>query len=385
MGTHLLTFFRMLSLLSGVGLSIFSLRTPQEQLFLKTTLQLLGAIGIVQSIILGSWKMRRIFLQSGFPRLLSPLLLHLHLLIRSSVFCGMILSLFLFLKFTLSSSPAHSKNLSSPIEGILFAFGLALITLWIYWWRNRIEQSITRRCGLEFWRALSFSILIFTRVLFAAVGIVCSFLVLLADWIGIDPTPGWGYTRKMQFIAGITLLVAGYLLYDRSIHVWLMKRFGRNVLKNIRATVTWFTRAVLLVSGSVTMILVGGADLLGLDPTPGWGWPRRFQFVAGLLLVLAGIFLQNKLFSRWSYKMMGLKVLSPTQIALLIVMRLLVVASGVLVVLLVFTADFFHLDPTPGWTESRFIQLAAGIALIASGFVSHQTSLLRWQLRRLFD
>jgi hypothetical protein len=164
-----------------------------------------------------------------------------------------------------------------------------------------------------------------------------------------------------------------------------MRRFGRNTLKQIRHIVTFFTRAVLLICGSVTMILVGGADLLGLDPTPGWGWPRRFQLVAGLLLVLAGIFLQNQLFGRWSYKMMGLKVLSPAQITLLIVLRLLVIASGIIVVFLVCTADFFHLDPTPGWTESRFIQLAAGIALIASGFVSHHTSLLRWQLRRLFD
>ncbi len=362
---------------------ILSLRTPASQLFLATALQLLGSIGVVQAIILGSWKMKRIFLQTGFPRLLSPLLLNIHLTIRSSVFSGMILSLFLFLKLLLSST--HPKHLSSPIEGVLFSFGLALMTLWIYWWRDNIQKSITRRCGVEFWRAISFSILIFTRVLFAAVGIVCTFLVLAADWLGIDPTPGWGYTRKMQFISGLTLLLAGYLLYDRSIHIWLMKKFGRMALKKIRAVVTWFTRAVLLISGLLTMFLVGGADLLGLDPTPGWGWPRRCQFIAGLLLVLAGIFLQNQLFSRWSYKMMGLKVLSPAQITLLIVMRLLVIGSGVIVVILVFTADLFHLDPTPGWTESRFIQLAAGIALIASGFVSHHTSLLRWQLRRLFD
>lgn len=383
MGNQTLILMRTISLLIGLALLGISFFTPQDQFLLKTTLQLLGSIGVVQSLILGSWKIRKIFLQTAFPRLLSPFFLALHLHLRSFVFSGIFLSFFLFLKLLLFSH--FSKNISSPVQGVLFSFGLALATLWIFWWRESIQQSITKRCGVEFWRSISFSILIFTRVLFAAVGIVCTFLVLLADWLGLDPTPGWGYTRKLQFIAGLTLLLAGYLLYDRSIHVWLMRRFGRNTLKQIRHIVTFFTRAVLLVCGSVTIILVGGADFFGLDPTPGWGWPRRFQLLAGLLLVLAGIFLQNQLFSRWSYKMMGLKVLSPTQITLLIVLRLLVIASGIIVVLLVFTADFFHLDPTPGWTESRFIQLAAGIALIASGFVSHHTSLLRWQLRRLFD
>jgi hypothetical protein len=294
----------------------------------------------------------------------------------------MILAFILSLRLTMTDSHHHP---STPLEGVFFSLGLGLLTLWIYWWRERIQKWISSKLGFEFWRMISLSILIFTRVLFAAVGIVCTFLVVMADWLGLDPTPGWGFARKLQFSAGLTLLLAGYLLYDRSIHVWLMRRFGRDTLKKIRLVVAWFTRAVLLVSGIVTMILVGGADIFGLDPTPGWGWPRRFQFCAGLLLVLAGIFLQNQIFKKWSYQMMGLKVLSPTQITLLIIVRLFVIASGVLVTSLVFAADFLHLDPTPGWNETRFIQLAAGIALIASGFVSHLSSLLRWQLRRLFD
>lgn len=373
-----------LRLFSFIGGSILFFYTSTERpssILIQSLFQWIASIAIVQSLVLGSWKFNRLLLNLHFPRMLTAPGLCFHLFIRSFVLCGACTAFSLFLKLSLSSPTSQWR----AEEGIFFSIGLGLLTLLLFWVRFKIQKMISLQLGVKFWRSISLTILVFTRIIFAAVGIICTCAVVLADWLGLDPTPGWGITRKLQFTAGLTLLLAGYLLYDRTIHLWLLHRLGRPALKKTQKIIGWLTRTILFVSGSVTLFLVGNADWLGLDPTPGWGWPRRLQFLGGILLVLSGIFLQNEYLKRWSYQHHGLKVLSPNQINLMIAVRILMVATGIVIVFLVFSADFFKIDPTPGWSEARFFQLAAGIALVATGFISHHATLLRWNLRRLFD
>ena len=71
-------------------------------------------------------------------------------------------------------------------------------------------------------------------------------------------------------------------------------------------------------------------------------------------------------------------MLSPIQITMLLIARSLAVIAGVTVTGLVLFADVLGLDPTPGWGTTRAIQLAAGIALLLSGFILHKRNLWKW-------
>lgn len=382
MRRSLFLFYRWGSFLIGVYFLLQLGLDAHKMRFSSSILQWIGATFIVQSAILGIAKWNHLLLRFEFPRFLSPELWMLHLSLRAFVVSGSFTAFLFFLKLSWFESSLGSWK---PLQGIFFAIGLGLFTWIVFWNRNRIQEKVSKKLGLKFWRSVSLTVLIFTRIIFAAVGIVCTSMVVLADWLGLDPTPGWGINRKLQLCAGLLLLFTGYLLYDRSIHMWLLHRYGRLLLKKIQRCIAWITRSVLVVSGVVTMILVGGADWLGLDPTPGWGWSRKLQFIGGFLLLSAGIFLQNEYLKRWSYQHHGLKVLSPNQINLLIFTRILMVATGLVIMILVLCADYFKIDPTPGWNEGRLLQLIAGFALVASGFISHHATLLRWNLRRLFE
>ncbi len=349
----------------------------------RRLLALLGGVLISMGFLLQSGALRRWLLRHTADRLLSSSQLALVLVARLLIWVIAITLLTVAIGGSLCGMDAAVGW--DRLQTLEFFLGLVFLMIAIYLHRLGWQRWLVRRLGMRFWTPVQVAGIIAVRVILAASGIACTLLVSLADWLGLDPTPGWGYTRKLQFAAGLTMLLAGFLLYDRSIQIWLIRSFGRAFLGTLHSVVTWMTRGVLGITGLVTTILVIGADWFGLDPTPGWGGTRRLELAVGLLLMLASVLVHNRSLRQWGYRHLGLKVVSPVQVAILLVMRLLLGVLGVVIVVLAIGAGWWSGDPSPGWGEGRFIQLAAGLALIAASFISHHASLLKWQMRKLYE
>lgn len=217
-------------------------------------------------------------------------------------------------------------------------------------------------------------------VLFCA-GISVCLVVLSADWLNIDPTPGFGKMRALQLAAGLSLLLATYLVHSKPLQRYIAHWIGDYYLSHIQLVILGLSRWLLLVAGLITVFLVTMADVLGLDSTPGWGSDRTIQLFVGLSLLAASFVIQNRAMKAWFIRTSGYRMLSPVQITMLLIGRSLAVIAGVTVTGLVLFADVLGIDPTPGWGSTRAIQLATGIALLLGGFILHKRSLWKWMHR----
>jgi len=217
-------------------------------------------------------------------------------------------------------------------------------------------------------------------VLFCAGISVCT-VVISADWLNIDPTPGFGKMRALQLAAGLSLLLATYLLHSKPLQRYIAQWIGEYYLSHIQLIILGLSRWLLLIAGLVTVFLVTMADVLGLDPTPGWGDDRTIQLFVGLSLLAASFVMGNRAMKAWFIRTSGYRMLSPVQITMLLIGRSLAVIAGITVTGLVLFADALGIDPTPGWGPNRMMQLLAGIALLLSGFILHKRSLWKWMHR----
>jgi|GEM_PF-5049195 len=211
-------------------------------------------------------------------------------------------------------------------------------------------------------------------VLFCA-GISICLVVISADWLNIDPTPGFGKMRALQLAAGLSLLLATYLVHSKPLQRYIAQWIGDYYLSHIQLVILGLSRWLLLLVGLVTVFLVTMADALDLDPTPGWGDDRTIHLLA------ASFVIQNRAMKAWFIRTSGYRMLSPIQITMLLIARSLVVIAGITVTGLVLFADVLGIDPTPGWGTTRAIQLTAGLALLLGGFILHKRSLWKWMHR----
>ncbi len=214
-------------------------------------------------------------------------------------------------------------------------------------------------------------------VLFCA-GISVCLVVLTADWLNIDPTPGFGKMRALQLAAGLSLLLATYMVHSKPLQRFIAQWIGDYYLSHIQLIILAASRWLLLLAGLITIFLVTMADALGLDPTPGWGDDRTIQLFVGLSLLAASFVIQNRAMKAWFIRTSGYRMLSPVQITMLLIARAVVIIAGITVTGLVLFADVLGIDPTPGWGPTRAIQLATGIALLLGGFILHKRSLWKW-------
>lgn len=245
---------------------------------------------------------------------------------------------------------------------------------------------------LEIWlmrsfafRAMSPMSIIFLSVAQAALactGISITLIVLCADWLGLDPTPGFGVTRMLQLVTGISLLVATFLLHSKPLQRWLADIIGARFLINLQTVVVVIAKIALIVVGLGTIFLAVRADYLGIDTSPGWGHIRTLQLFVGISFVVAALLLQSHTANMWFIRHSGMRLISPIQITIMLIVRVLLAVAGVSVTALVIFADWLGIDPTPGWGVDRFLQLLAGIALLGATFILHNRPLWKWVRRR---
>jgi hypothetical protein len=214
-------------------------------------------------------------------------------------------------------------------------------------------------------------------ILFCA-GLSVCIVVISADWLNIDPTPGFGKMRALQLAAGLSLLLATYLVHSKPLQRLVADCIGDYYLSHFQLIILGVTRWLLLIAGLVTILLVTMSDVLGLDSTPGWGDARTIQLFVGLSLLAASFVMQNRAMKAWFLRSYGYRMLSPLQITMMLIVRSLAVVAGLTITALVLFADVLGIDPTPGWGTTRAMQLAAGLALLLGGFILHKRSLWKW-------
>lgn len=216
----------------------------------------------------------------------------------------------------------------------------------------------------------------------ACAGLSITFVVVAADWLGIDPTRGFGEMRALELAAGLTLLLMTYLMHNKPLQRWIAHFLGERVLGHLQFWILSFTRIFLILTGLASVFLATTADLLGIDSTPGWGHARTIQFCVGLSLLAVGLILQNRAMKTWFMRNSGFRLLSPMQIAVMLIVRVVLTVAGVTVTGMVLFADALGLDPTPGWGRERTMQFLAGLALLFAAFVLHNRPLWKWARRR---
>lgn len=217
-------------------------------------------------------------------------------------------------------------------------------------------------------------------VLFCA-GVSVCIVVIAADWLNIDPTPGFGKMRALQLAAGLSLLLATYLVHSKPLQRYIAQCIGDYYLNHIQLIILGVSRWLLLIAGLLTVFLVTMADVLALDPTPGWGSDRTIHLFVGISLLAASFVMQNRAMKAWFIRTSGYRMLSPVQITMLLIVRSLAIIAGITITGLVLFADVLGIDPTPGWGATRAMQLTAGIALLLGGFILHKRSLWKWMHR----
>lgn len=223
---------------------------------------------------------------------------------------------------------------------------------------------------------MEIALLILTRVGLAVAGITITAVVLSADFLGLDQTEGYGPLRTFQLVAGILLLVAAFLLHNKPTQKWFIHFFGEAALESTQSVMMSFTRLVLYVAGLVTIFIALASDLVGLDSTPGWGHHRTIQLFVGISMLIAGSILNYRPIQIWFLRNIGFRMLTPTQVVLLLVAQVGLAVAGITVILLVVFADPLGIDHTPGWGETRYKQLIAGCVLLLGSMVLYSRPLL---------
>ena len=262
-----------------------------------------------------------------------------------------------------------------------FLIGANMLIVSLVLFIKPLQVWLMRSFAFRAMSPMSIIVLLLAQVTLATAGISVTAVVLTADWLGLDPTPGFGETRFMQLCAGLSLLAATYLLHSKPLQRWVVKAFGERILGHLQFIVLLFTKYALLLTGLVTVFLASCADLLGIDSSPGWGHMRTLQFCVGLSFIAVAIILQSRAMKAWFVRHSGVRLLSPVQITVMLIVRVILAVAGVAVTFLVISADWIGLDPTPGWGQDRAMQLVAGLALLLATFILHNRALWKWARR----
>jgi len=281
------------------------------------------------------------------------------------------LLLFLTALFFYSPDGDEAANPWPVTRIILLLIGLSLLLGGAILFIRPLQVWLMRSFALRAMSPNSVILLSLVQVVIFCAGLSVCVVVLAADWLNLDPTPGFGKMRALQLAAGLSLLLATYMLHSKPLQRLIIRFIGEYYMGHLRIIILSRARWLLLLAGLITTFLVTMADVLGIDPTPGWGKDRTIQLFVGLSLLGASLILQNRAMKAWFLRTSGFRMMSPVQLAVLLVLRVLVVVAGCTVTALVLFADLLGIDPTPGWGADRLIQLFVGLGLIAAGFVLH--------------
>lgn len=268
--------------------------------------------------------------------------------------------------------PPQGEAVWSVSRSMAFLTGISLTLAAVVLFIRPLQVWLMRSFAFRAMSPNSMILLLLSQAVLFCAGVSVCVLVLAADWLGLDPTPGFGKVRALQLAAGLSLLLATYLLHSKPLQRIFTHLFGDYYVHHIQLVLLSGVRWLLLIAGLVTTFLVSMADVLRLDPTPGWGEGRIIQLFCGLSLIAASFIIQNHTMKAWFLRTSGFRLLSPVQISVLLIFRVLSLVAGVTIAGLVLFADVLGIDPTPGWGFDRMMQLAAGLALILASFVLHK-------------
>jgi hypothetical protein len=185
-----------------------------------------------------------------------------------------------------------SKEWTGTRWSELYAGLVLLFSCWILG-SVTFREWCRRIFGTRRFAASQIFMLMFALLFMVVPGFIHTFLALSADGLGLDSTPGWGSTRKLQLVVGICLLLAAWLMNYKPLQRWVQRRTAVRMLETWQIAALLAARVVMIVAGVLVMAVVSSADWLGIDPTPGWGWPRTFHFIIGFVLFFVGILLGN--------------------------------------------------------------------------------------------
>ncbi|MEM6820886.1 MAG: hypothetical protein AAF558_02930 [Verrucomicrobiota bacterium] len=267
----------------------------------------------------------------------------------------------------------------SRIITLLVGVNLMLICGFLFF--RPLQVWLMRSFALRGMSPWSVILLSLSQATLACAGISICVVVIAADWINIDPTPGFGKVRALQLAAGLTLLLATYLLHSKPLQRLFIELIGNYYLSHLQLVILGIARWLLLIVGLVTVTLITLADVLKIDSTPGWGADRTIQLFVGLSMIAVSLILQNRAMKAWFLRSFGYRMLSPMQITVMLIIRAILIVAGATLTFLVMFADVLRIDRTPGWGEDRFVQLVAGIGLLLAGFVLHKRPLWHWKNR----
>jgi len=285
---------------------------------------------------------------------------------------GLVGGLILLATFFLTWAPPEGEAVWSVSRSMAFLVGFSLLLAALVLFIRPLQVWLMRSFAFRAMSPNSMILLSLSQAVLFCAGVSVCVLVLAADWLGLDPTPGFGKVRALQLAAGLSLLLATYLLHSKPLQRIFTHLFGDYYVNHVQLILLSGVRWLLLIAGLVTTFLVSMADALGIDPTPGWGEDRIIQLFTGLSLIAASFVIQNHTMKAWFLRTSGFRLLSPVQISVLLIFRGLSLVAGVTITGLVVFADVLGIDPTPGWGLTRMMQLAAGLALILASFVLHK-------------
>jgi hypothetical protein len=217
------------------------------------------------------------------------------------------------------------------------------------------------------------------RALLVLGSISLTFFLLTADYWGLDPTPGWGYTRVLEFGGSLILTLAGFALFYRPGREWLRRVLGT------QRFIPWQTRILrgtqwlvgLIGLGIVGLVVFGPG--LELYPVHSWTSERRLELCVGLCFIAGALLLRSRWIRFWLVRTESVRFFSPMRIVLFHLVRMTLLVVALATTFLVLGADLLGLDPTPGWGWPRFTQLLGGLLLLGLAMVLHS----RWAARAL--
>jgi hypothetical protein len=221
------------------------------------------------------------------------------------------------------------------------------------------------------------------RALLLAAGVVTTFAVGLADMLGLDPTPGWGPVRRLEFCIGLSLLTASYFLYSKKWQLWFVRRYGVRLNTPGKIAAVLFARVILLVTGVASTFLVLTANFFGLVRQPEWTTIRFFHLIGALLLLICGTILCIPSWQQWIFRKLGVRWFSPAQVLITLFGLIVLILPGAFVVFLALNAEWLGLDRTPGMGKSRIYQFWIGLCLLVGGIIFLSRHAQIWVLHRL--
>ncbi|MGF1677866.1 MAG: hypothetical protein ACFCUX_01585 [Candidatus Methylacidiphilales bacterium] len=256
------------------------------------------------------------------------------------------------------------------VVAVILGFNFLLVSIILF--MRPIQIWLMRSFAFRAMAPWSLITLSLSQAVMFCVGLSICLVVITADWLGIDPTPGFGKMRALQLASGLSLLLATYLLHSKPLQRWVVNYVGAWHLRNAQGFVLNVSRLLLFIAGIITILLVILADVLKTDPTPGWSADRTIHLFVGLSLLAASFVLKSRKMKNWFVRSYGYSMISPMEITIMMIARALVLMAGATITFLVVFADVLKIDPTPGWGRPRMMQLLAGLALLMSGFILHK-------------